>query len=161
MSRKPCNQKPENFRLEFTNEKFPRLIAGRERQCGHCLKTSQDGCLGFGKAKICREEKGERASADVYMKNLEESHGYKTLKSTYLESLSDVNGDTNKEEENENDSTSISKNTSENSPTEPQEINKMKRDIITLQAEMKARKDKIDQNDEKMKDLRKNIMKYL
>ena len=37
----------------------------------------------------------------------------------------------------------------------------MKRDIITLQAEMKARKDKIDQNDEKMKDLRKNIMKHL
>ena len=126
--------------------------AGRERQCGHCLKTSKDGCLGFGKAKICREKKGERASAESYMKNLEEVHGYKTLKSTYKESLSDENGCSNKEEENGN--------TSENT-SETQEVSKMKRDIITLQAEMKARNDKIEKNDEKIKILRKNIMKHL
>ena len=125
--------------------------AGRERQCGHCLKTSQEGCLGLGKAKICREKKGERASADVYMKNLEEFHGYKTLKSTYKESLSDENGSKN---EQEND------DTSENM-SETQEVIQMKRDIITLKAEMKVRKDKIEQNDEKMKIIRKNIMKHL
>ena len=135
--------------------------AGRERQCGHCLKTSKDGCLGSGKAKICREKKGERASADVYMKNLEELYGYKTLKSTYKESLSDENGSKNEEEEISDDhSTSNVKNTSENKSETP-EVTKMKRDIITLKAEMKARKDKIEQNDEKIDGIRKNIMKHL
>ena len=86
------------------------------------------------------------------MKNLEEVHGYKTLKSTYKESLSDENGCSNKEEENGN--------TSENT-SETQEVSKMKRDIITLQAEMKARNDKIEKNYEKIKILRKNIMKHL
>jgi len=127
--------------------------AGRERQCGHCLKTSKEGCLGFGKAKICRERKGERASADVYMKNLEELYGYKTLKSTYEESLSDENASNNEDKEDNDD-------TSENR-SETQEVNKMKREIITLKAEMKARKDEIDQNEEKIKVLRKNIMKHL
>jgi len=62
------------------------------------LRTSKDGCLGFGKAKICRKKKGERASADAYMKNLEESYGYKTLKSTYEQSVLDENGIKNGEE---------------------------------------------------------------
>ena len=125
------------------------------------MKTSKDGCLGFGKAKICREKKGERASADVYMKNLEELYGYKTLKSTYKESLSDENGSKNEEEEISDDhSTSNVKNTSENKSETP-EVTKMKRDIITLKAEMKARKDKIEQNDEKIDGIRKNIMKHL
>ena len=65
------------------------------------------------------------------MKNLEEVHGYKTLKSTYEESLSDENGTENEEKDD----------TPENK-AETQEVNKMKRDIITLKAEMKVRKDK-------------------
>ena len=94
------------------------------------------------------------------MKNLEESYGYKTLKSTYEESLSDENGSENEEEISDDHSTSTVKNTSENSSETP-EVTKMKRDIITLKAEMKARKDKIEQNDEKIDSIRKNIMKHL
>ena len=113
--------------------------AGRERQCGHCLKTSKDGCLGLGKAKICREKKGERASAEAYMKILEDSHGYKTLKSTYKESLSDENGRRNEEEENGDTSEngdeliveqSVAKNVNAVGESKTQEISKLKRDII-------------------------------
>ena len=90
--------------------------AGRERQCGHCLRTSQDGCLGFGKAKLCREKKGERASSDVYMKNLEELHGYKTLKKTYLDSISEED-DKEIEETNEKESDSCISKPDERSET--------------------------------------------
>ena len=45
--------------------------------------------------------------------------------------------------------------------SENREINKLKRDIVTLQAEMKARSDKIEQNDDKLKIIRSNIMKHL
>jgi len=51
-------------------------------------------------------------------------------------------------------STSTAKNTSANS-SETHEVTKMKRDIITLKAEIKAWKDKIEQNDEKINGIRK------
>ena len=41
------------------------------------------------------------------------------------------------------------------------EVTKLKRDIITLQAEMKARSDKIEQNVGKLKIIRSTIMKHL
>ena len=85
------------------------------------------------------------------MKKLEENHGYKTLKSSYIESLSNeksvnetgdkltVSTDVNTVDESEKGEIDI----------ETQEISKLKRDIITLKAEMKARSDKIEKNDEK------------
>ena len=45
--------------------------------------------------------------------------------------------------------------------SESHEISKLKRDVITLKAEMKARSDKIEKNDEKMKDIRTNIIRNL
>ena len=114
--------------------------------------------MGFGKAKLCREKKGERASSDVYMKNLEELHGYKTLKKTYLDSISEED-DKEIEETNEKESDSCISKPDERS--EAQEFNQLKRDIITLKAEMKARSDKIERNDDKMKILRTNIIKHL
>ena len=134
--------------------------SGREKQCGHCLRTGQEGCPGQGKAKICREKNGVRASADEYMKKLEENHGYKTLKSSYIESLSSEmpvseTGDDFIAEQ----SAATNVNTEDESKT--QEIIKLKRDIITLKAEMKARSDKIENNDEKMKVIRANLLKHL
>ena len=141
--------------------------SGRERQCGHCLRTSQEGCPGQGKAKICREKNGERASANDYMKKLEEIHGYKTLKSSYVESLSNEKTDNETGDElNDEQSASTDVKTMNDSEkveirSETQEINQLKRDIITLKAEMKARSDKIEKNDEKMKIIRTNILKHL
>ena len=131
--------------------------AARERQCGHCLKTSQDGCLGFGKAKICREKKGTRASADAYMKHLETSYDYKTLKQSYLDSTS-VKVDEMGEEKNKEE---LDRESKLDNKSETQEISKLKRDIITLNAEMKARSDKLEKNDEKMKLIRTNLMRHL
>ena len=116
--------------------------------------------MGSGKAKICREKKGERASADTYMKNVEEMHGYKTLKKIYLDSISEEN-DKKSEETNPNTSESSISKSDDRSESESQEISKLKRDMITLKAEMKARSDKIEKNDEKMKDIRTNIIRYL
>ena len=45
--------------------------------------------------------------------------------------------------------------------SETKEINKLRRDIVTLQAEMKARSDIIEHNDVRMKILKSNIMKHL
>ena len=114
--------------------------------------------MGYGKAKICREKKGERASADAYMKNLEEFHGYKTLKKIYLDSISEE-VDEKSEEKNENQSDSS--NNKHEDKSEYQEISKLKRDLITLKAQMKARSDKIEKNDAKMKDIRTNIIEHL
>jgi len=134
--------------------------SGRERQCGHCLRTGQDGCPGQGKAKICREKNGVRASADEYMKKLEEDHGYKTLKSSYIESLSDEKSvsETGDDLNEAQPSSSIVNVVNE---SEKVEVIKLKRDIVTLQAEMKARSDKIEQNAGKLKIIRSNIMKHL
>ena len=65
-----------------------------------------------------------------------------------------------KSEETNEDQSGFSKNKS-NDKSETQEVNKLKRDIITLRAEIKARSDKIEKNDEKMKTLRTNIIKHL
>ena len=136
--------------------------SGRERQCGHCLRTGQDGCPGQGKGKICREKNGVRASADDYMKTLEEHHGYKTLKATYIESLvDDESVRENAKEPNYEQSAPIVEKEKIVDESETKEINKLRRDIVTLQAEMKARSDKIEHNESKMKTIRSNIMRHL
>ena len=134
--------------------------SGREKQCGHCLRTGQEGCPGQGKAKICREKNGVRASADEYMKKLEENHGYRTLKSYYIESLSNEKS-VGESEDEVSQEPSAANNVNTGDEFKTQEISKLKRDIITLKAEMKARSDKIDKNDEKMKVIRTNILKHL
>ena len=105
------------------------------------------------------------------MKHLEEFHGYKTLKKMYLDSISeevDEKSDENNaeksvsvtgDEQNKEQSASNHVNTVDES--KKRQINKLKRDIVTLQAEMKARSDKIEQNDDKLKIIRSNIMKHL
>jgi len=90
------------------------------------------------------------------MKKLEENHGYRTLKSYYIESLSNEKSVGESEDE-----ISQEPSAANNVNTRTQEISKLKRDIITLKAEMKARSDKIDKNDEKMKVIRTNILKHL
>jgi len=136
--------------------------SGREKQCGHCLRTGQEGCPGQGKAKICREKNGERASSNDYMKQLEERHGYKTLKATYIESLVDEESvSENTKETNDEQSAPIVEKEKIVDESETKEINKLRRDIVTLQAEMKARSDIIEHNDVRMKILKSNIMKHL
>ena len=92
------------------------------------------------------------------MKNLEEYNGYKTLKKIYLDSIS-------KEVDEKSDETNESQSdTSNNKPddkSDSQEISNLKRDIITLKAQMKARSDKIEKNEDRMKDIRTNIIKHL
>ena len=93
------------------------------------------------------------------MKKLEENHGYKTLKSSYRESLSEENSVGETGDEHKVQTASIDVN--DVNESDKREINKLKRDIVTLQAEMKARSDKIEQNDDKLKTIRSNIMKHL
>ena len=92
------------------------------------------------------------------MKKLEEDQGYKTLKSSYIESLSNEKSvsETGGERNEVQPYSSIVNTVNE---SEKVEVTKLKRDIVTLQAEMKARSDKIEQNGGKLKILRSNIMK--
>ena len=96
------------------------------------------------------------------MKKLEEHHGYKTLKATYIESHVDEESvRENATEPNDEQSAPIIEKENIVDESETKEINKLRRDIVTLQAEMKARSDRIEHNDVKMKTIRSNIMKHL
>jgi len=86
------------------------------------------------------------------MKNLEEYHGYKTLKQIYRDTISEESyekGEVTNEEQVD------SANNKSLDESDKQEVSKLKRDIIPLQAEMKASSDRLEKNDDKMKCIRK------
>ena len=59
----------------------------QRKQCSHCLRTYQEGCPGIGDGKLCRLNNGTKMKMEVYMKNLADRIGYKTLKTEYYENL--------------------------------------------------------------------------
>ena len=140
--------------------------AGKGHQCGHCLKTSQQGCQGGGKAKICREKEGVRANLIDYMKVLEDLYGYKTLKKKYLDSK------TNDEKEKDNTS-EVADN--ENQPISSESRSNSDNEVVTLtekNVELQKSVDDLKKSlsnqilnaekyENKMKVLRTSILKHL
>ena len=140
--------------------------AGKGYQCGHCLKTSRQGCPGGGKAKICREKEGVRASAIDYMKMLESLYGYKTLKEQYLDSKT---GD-EKEEDNTIDVTEkgCQSNISESHSNSDEEVVSLTQKNAELQKSVDELKKSLsnqilsaEKYENKMKVLRTSILKHL
>ena len=141
---------------------------GSFRQCGHCLKTSMEGCPGGGKAKICREKQmNNRASAESYMKRLETEDGFKTLKAQHLEKLKEKDAppsDDTEKKETESPSDDTEKKETE-SPEEKDNENteniNLKKEINSLKAQVKSQNNKLEKSEGKMKSVRKMVIKNL
>ena len=139
--------------------------AGRGYQCGHCLKTSKQGCPGGGKAKVCREKEGVRANAIDYMKILEDCFGYKTMKQKYLDSKTsdDKEVSPNDVTENENQSnSSVSDSNSDDEVASLTEKNtELQKSVDDLKKSLSNQILNAEKYENKMKVLRTSILKHL
>ena len=133
--------------------------AGKGYQCGHCLQSSRQGCPGGGKAKVCREKGGPRASAIDYMKKLEDLCGYKTLKDKYLDSKSSNENETDKTgDAAENKSTAIS---NEETVSLTEQNIELKKSVDDLKKSLSNQINNAEKYENKMKVLRTSILKHL
>ena len=60
----------------------------QSQQCSRCLRTAENGCLGFGNGRVCEENKGQRAKLSDYMYMLKNTIGYCSLKELYTKEMS-------------------------------------------------------------------------
>ena len=134
----------------------------RGRQCGHCLRHSLDGCPGFGKAKVCKEKNTvKRATAQDYMKKLEDDYGFTTLKAAYLKT---IKKDQNNKDDTNNAGTEKSSDggdSTEAPQSNKEEVEKLTKENNNLHAEMKIKNSKMEKNERRMKVLRRSIVKHL
>lgn len=55
------------------------------QQCSHCLQLANKGCPGHGNGKACESLGTTRGKMNVYMEEVRQKHGYKSLKMKYYE----------------------------------------------------------------------------
>ena len=141
------------------------LGAGGETQCGHCLRTGNEGCPGSGKAKVCRAKMEKRAEIGVYMKGLEEKFQYKTLKAKYFDSLK-VEKETEQAGDEEEE---IAEDDSSDRQLEEESLDKHDQEVLSkeneqLKKEVQSLNEQVARHEKReitLNSLRKTILKNL